>query len=262
MRRGREVGWQSVGSGPPLVVVNGYAGTAADWDPTFISELGTRFQVFLPDNRGMGASSWGDDTEVLTIASMAGDVLALADALDLSTFALAGWSMGGFIAQTLASREPERVSALALLGTDPGGPGAVRADPAVWARLIDVSGSDRQQATRLLSLLFPPDLAAELDAQVGPIVAQARAEIDHRVLRAQEDAMDAWHTAPSPVIPAAAPPTLVACGDLDIVLPAANAPIIAERWGAPAPLVFPGCGHAFMAQVPVELAAHLIDHLG
>jgi pimeloyl-ACP methyl ester carboxylesterase len=257
----REIGWRSVGSGPPLLLLNGYAGTAADWDPTFLDALGVSFEVFLPDNRGMGSSTWGHDREPLTIASMADDALALADELGLPAFALAGWSMGGFIAQTLTAQAPERVRALALLGTDPGGPHTVLADREVWARLIDSSGSDREQATRLLALLFPPELAAELDEQVGPLVAQARAAIDHRVLRAQESAMEGWHATPPPAVPDSAPPTLVCAGELDVVLPPANAALIAERWGAPPPTVYPGCGHAFMAQVPTELAAQLTGHL-
>lgn len=260
-RVGRELGWRSVGSGDPLLVLNGYAGTAADWDPNFVGALAEHFEVVLPDNRGMGASTWGDDAEPLSIASMADDVLALADALSVPSFPLVGWSMGGFIAQTLVSRAPERVTALALLGTNGGGPGAVLADPEIWADLTDVTGTDREQASRLLSVLFPPEVAAELDVQVGALVAEARGAIDHHVLRAQEAAMDAWLQADPVPIPSPAPRTLVACGALDRVIPPANAAILAERWGADAPITYEGCGHAFMAQVPVDLASQLIDHL-
>jgi pimeloyl-ACP methyl ester carboxylesterase len=260
-RSGREVGWRSVGSGPPLVLVNGYGGTTDDWDPNFLSALAETFEVVLPDNRGMGSSTWGDDGEVLSIASMADDVLALADELLLPRFALVGWSMGGFIAQTIAAKAPERITGLGLLGTDAGGPSAVLADADVWGRLTDSSGSDREQATRLLGVLFPAELAAELDEQVGPLVAAARAAIDHDVLRAQEAAMAAWHEAEPPAVPDGAPRTLVACGALDVVIPAANAPIVADRWSATMPITYEGCGHAVMAQVPFDLAAQLAAHL-
>jgi pimeloyl-ACP methyl ester carboxylesterase len=261
VRSGREIGWRSLGSGPPLVLVNGYGGTAADWDPTFLDALATHFEVVLPDNRGMGTSTWGDDAEPLTIASMAGDVLALADHLLLAEFALVGWSMGGFIAQTVVAEAPGRVTALALLGTDPGGPSAVLADPEAWAQLIDSSGTDREQASRLLGLLFPPAVAAELDAQVGPLVAQARGALDHRALRGQEAAMAAWHASEPPAVPPSPPRTMVACGSLDVVIPPANAALVADRWSATMPITCEGCGHAFMAQVPVDLASHLVAHL-
>lgn len=260
-RAGRAIGWRSLGAGPPLLLLNGYAGTAADWDPNFLEALGSSFEVVLPDNRGMGTSTWGDDAESLTVSSMADDVLALADDLSLGSFALAGWSMGGFVAQALTRRAPRRVTALALLGTDPGGPSSVLTDPEIWARLTDTTGTDREQATRLLGVLFPPDLAAELDGQVGQLVADARSTLDHRVLRAQEAAIAAWHdTEPAPT-PPDAPRTLVACGALDIVIPPVNAVLLADRWAATMPITYEGCGHAFMAQVPFDLAAQLTAHL-
>jgi pimeloyl-ACP methyl ester carboxylesterase len=66
-----------------------------------------------------------------------------------------GWSMGGFIAQTLALQHPDRVNKLILLSTDPGGAQADLASTAVWSQLIDTSGTPHEQARRLLSLLFP-----------------------------------------------------------------------------------------------------------
>ena len=71
--------------------------------------------------------------------------------------------------------------------------------------------------------------------------------------------MDEWHAAAPP--PAPSLPTLVACGALDIVIPAANAPLLAERWQAPTATAFEDCGHAFMAQVPDALAAQIKEHL-
>ena len=73
--------------------------------------------------------------------------------------------------------------------------------------------------------------------------------------------MERWHTEPRPPVPGAAPPTLVACGALDEVIPPANAALLADRWGTTMPITYEGCGHAFMAQVPVDLASHLIAHL-
>jgi pimeloyl-ACP methyl ester carboxylesterase len=260
-RGARGIGWRRIGGGAPLVLLNGYAATAADWDPGFLDALSERFELVLIDHRGMGASTWGDDAEQLTIGAMAADVVALLDALGLARVPVVGWSMGGFVAQALAVAAPDRVHSLGLLGTDPGGPGAVLADPEVWARLTDTSGPAREQATRLLGVLFPAALAAQLDEQVGALVADGRAALDHHVLRAQELAMAAWHrNEPAAVVEP--PLTFVAAGRLDVVIPPANATLLADRWHAPAPTLYDGGGHAFMAQVPQELAAELIDHLG
>lgn len=180
-----------IGEGPPLLLINGYAATAADWDPTFLAGLGESFEVICPDNCGVRGSEAG--AEELSIDAMASDMVALLDALEIESAVVVGWSMGGFIAQRLAVRAPGRVGALALLSTDPGGADSIPAAPAVWAQLVDHSGTPREQATRLISLLFPPELALEIDHQFGELVAAARAGLSPSVLRAQEAAMEAWH---------------------------------------------------------------------
>ena len=110
----------------------------------------------------MGASTSGELSTV-TIASMADDLVVVLDGLGFDELPVVGWSMVGMVVQSLAVRYPRRVPALALLCTDAGGPNARTADPEVWARLIDHSGSPRQQATRMLSLLFPDEVAVEID---------------------------------------------------------------------------------------------------
>jgi 3-oxoadipate enol-lactonase len=249
---GRMLGVRSTGNGPPVLLVNGYSGTAADWDLTFLATLGTARTIVAPDHQGMGASTIGDPS-TLTIASMADDLVVVLDGLGIARLPVVGWSMGGMVAQSLANRHPGRVSALALLGTDAGGPDAVLADPEAWARLIDHTGSFRQQATRMLSLLFPRDVAVDVDRQFGNLVANARASLSTDALTAQERAIDEWHEMVSDPLPTPAPPVLVATGADDIVIPPANADLLAVRWGAAIVEYFAGGGHAFMAQEPVRL---------
>jgi pimeloyl-ACP methyl ester carboxylesterase len=253
---GRTLAWRSTGTGPKLLLVNGYAATGADWDPTFLAELGGSFEVICPDNRGVGGSELGDGGS--DVEGMAADMEALLDALEVERVPVVGWSMGGFVAQRLAARSPERVAALALLATDPGGPGSFPAAADAWARLVDHSGTPREQASRLISLLFPPELAAVIDRDFGEIVAEARARMSPRTLRAQEQAMEAWHRDGPTLDDAPGPepsPTLILHGDLDEVIPAANAPLLAERWPGAEFEILAGCGHALMAQEPQRTAA-------
>lgn len=261
---GRRFSWCTNGSGPPLLLVNGYAATGADWDPTLLAELAAAFEVICPDNRGVGESELG--TGELTVAAMAADLEALLDALGLERVPVVGWSMGGFVAQQLALRAPGRVEALGLLSTDPGGAAAVPAATADWARLIDHSGTPREQASRLISLLFPPALAPEIDRQFGEVVAAARAGLRPEALRAQELAMALWHVEDSlagqgAATVAACPSALIAHGSADVVIPATNVEPLAARWPGARVEVFEGGGHAFMAQEPQRLARLLIDFL-
>lgn len=251
---GRALAWRRAGAGPPLLLVNGYAATAADWDPTFLSGLGEAFQVICPDSRGMGGSALGDPAEV-SMEGMAADLQALLDALGIERLPVVGWSMGGFVAQRLAARAPGRVAALVLLSTDAGGPEAVRAEPEVWKRLTSKEGTPREQASRLISLLFPEPLAGEIDRRFGEVVASARAQLDAEALRAQERAMDAWHAEARPAPPAgSAPLTLAVAGSEDVVIPPRNLDLLAARWPGSRVECFDGGGHAFMAQEPRRLS--------
>jgi pimeloyl-ACP methyl ester carboxylesterase len=252
---GRSYAWRELGSGPDLVLVNGYAATGADWAPGFVAELAERFHLICPENRGMGASELGDP-EAVTIESMAADVEALMDALELETAAVAGWSMGGYVSQALAERAPGRVSGLGLIGTHPGGPTYVPLDdPAAFGRLIDHTGTPREQATRLIGVLFPPGVAERIDAEFGELVAAARAALDHVALSAQERALVAWRDREPPVL-AATPPTVILHGRLDALVAVGNAASLGERWGGSVE-VFEECAHEVMGQEPARAAQSL-----
>ncbi len=255
---GRCFAWRALGEGPPLLLLNGYAGAAADWDPTFLAALARSFSLVCPDNRGVGASELGEEAE-LSVDAMAGDCERLLAELGLDRTALVGWSMGGYVAQRLALRAPERVCAMVLLASAPGGPTAISAAPGVFARLTDYSGTPREQATRLLSLLFPPDVAAQIDRDFGELVAAARAQLSPRTLDAQARALLAWH-AEAPQLPGTdSPPVLALCGDRDVVIPPENSDALAAFWPGARAERIAGGGHAFMAQEPERVAALIAE---
>jgi pimeloyl-ACP methyl ester carboxylesterase len=256
---GRRIAWTAVGDGPPLLLLNGYAATGADWDPSFLGLLAAHHRVISPDNIGLGRSVLAVDEEVGGVEGMTADSVALLDALAIERAAVVGWSMGGFIAQSLARRAPERVAALGLISTHTGGPDCVNGEPAVWQRLIDHSGTPREQATRLLSLLFPPEVAADADARFGDLVAAAREVLPERVLFMQEDALVAWHGRPSALAPAAPSlPVAVVHGGVDTVVPPANAEVLACFHLGATVEIRRACAHAPMAQEPEQVAAAIL----
>jgi pimeloyl-ACP methyl ester carboxylesterase len=255
VRAGRSIAWTVVGEGPPLLLLNGYAATGTDWAPMFLGLLAAHHRVICPDNAGLGDSVLAAGEEVGGVEGMTADTIALLEGLGIERTAVAGWSMGGFIAQALVRAVPERVASLALLSTHPGGPDCVDADPLVWQRLIDHSGTPREQASRLISLLFPPDVAPQADERFGEIAAAARAALPERVLFMQEDAIAAWHGRPGS-LPSADPavPTVVVHGGRDTVVPPANAEVLARLHPGAKVEVLATCAHAPMAQEPAAVA--------
>jgi pimeloyl-ACP methyl ester carboxylesterase len=176
--------------------------------------------------------------------------------MEVERVAVAGGSMGGFVAQELAARAPQRVERLILLATDGGGPEAVPASDPVWDRLTDHSGTPRDQASRLIALLFPPSVAPAIDERFGDLVAAARRSLRPATLRAQERAMQAWHREPADRrLAAIEAPVLIACGTEDVVIPPANSGLLAAALAGARLERFGGGGHAFMAQEPQRLAA-------
>jgi pimeloyl-ACP methyl ester carboxylesterase len=230
---GGRIACRRLGSGPPLLVLNGLAATHADWDPAFIDRLASANELVLIDNRGIGAST--DDGGPFDVAKLAADSARVIETLELGPASVLGWSVGGFIAQALAVNHPAHVDKLVLLSTDPGGPGTELASPAVLAQLTDMSGSPHDQARRLLSVLFPSDLADSIYREFGDVVAAARVGLRDRLgeLRA---------------------PVLVATGTEDVVIPASNGLSLVNAIPGAWLAQFSGGGHAFMAQHPHRLA--------
>jgi pimeloyl-ACP methyl ester carboxylesterase len=216
---GTQIAYRRIGHGRPLVVLNGFAATSEDWDPSFIDRLASSNQLILLDYRGIGRST--DNGQPFDIAQLADDAARVIEILGIERTSLLGWSMGGFIAQTLALQHPGRINKLILLSTDPGGADADRASAAVWSQLVDMSGTPHEQARRLLSLVFPSDVAESIYCEFGDIVAAARAQLSPDLVNRQAAARDAWHrTGVGNRLREMNLPVLIATGTADIRDPA------------------------------------------
>jgi pimeloyl-ACP methyl ester carboxylesterase len=103
----------------PIILIHGFASThAVNWVlPLWVktlTEAGRRVIAF--DNRGHGRSSKLYDPQAYTIATMAGDALALLDHLKIAKADVMGYSLGARIAALLAKTHPERVRSLIIGG--------------------------------------------------------------------------------------------------------------------------------------------------
>jgi pimeloyl-ACP methyl ester carboxylesterase len=250
---GGQIVCRAIGKGPPLVVLSGFGATSADWDPSFIDGLASSNELILVNNRGVGGST--DYGQAFDIAKLADDTARVIATLGIERASMMGWSMGGFIAQTLALKHANRVEKLVLLSTDSGGMEADPAPPEVWSQLIDTSGTPNEQVRRLLFLLFPNDVAESFYREYGDTVAAARAQLSVELLKRQATAMDAWHRdGVAGQLREIRMPVLIAAGMEDIVIPASNALKLVNAISGAWLAQFPHGGHAFMAQYPRPLA--------
>jgi pimeloyl-ACP methyl ester carboxylesterase len=98
-------------------MVNRFRGNLDTWDPAFLDALASRFNVITIDYSGIGLSTGVScATDIL---SMAKDVKDVAEALKLTKIIIAGWSLGGMVAQTVMTQYPGLVSHAILIGTSP-----------------------------------------------------------------------------------------------------------------------------------------------
>jgi 3-oxoadipate enol-lactonase len=112
-RPGRpSIAYQVDGEGAPLVLIHGVGGGAENWDGV-VAALPKRFQVIRLDLSGHGRS--GLIPSPCTVQDLARDVTDVMDATGVRSAAIAGFSLGGLIAQCMALETPDRVTKLVLV---------------------------------------------------------------------------------------------------------------------------------------------------
>jgi 2-succinyl-6-hydroxy-2,4-cyclohexadiene-1-carboxylate synthase len=232
-----------------IVLLHGFTQTGRSWGPA-IAALRERYRALAPDIRGHGASA---TLRPVDFPSVQADVLALGP----ERFALAGYSMGGRIALSLALAAPERVARLTLLGASPGiaeeaERHARRAADEALADRIETDGIEAFASQWSSLPLFagqPPAVAAAAHAMR---LAQSPPGLAAALRGLGTGAMDPlWSGLPRLSIPVA----LIA-GERDAKFRA-----IAERMAAALPdaqvHVVPDAGHAVQLEAPEAVAALL-----
>jgi 2-succinyl-6-hydroxy-2,4-cyclohexadiene-1-carboxylate synthase len=100
------------GSGPPLVLLHGFTGSAAGWRP--LTDLWPGFTTIAIDLVGHGQSDSPKDVERYRMQACVDEIAGALDALAIGRAAMLGYSMGGRTALHFALRHPERLTALIL----------------------------------------------------------------------------------------------------------------------------------------------------
>jgi pimeloyl-ACP methyl ester carboxylesterase len=219
----------------PMVFLPGLLCDAQLWQPQVVG-LGPSIEPWVADLRR-------DDS----IAGMARRALAEAP---FPKFALAGLSMGGYVAQEILRQAPERVERLALLDTQarPETPEAREKRLALMA--LAEKGQLMGVTDRLLPLLVHGSRLADAPL-VGLVKDMASKVGKDAFLRQQKAIMDRPDSRDT--LWKIRCPTLVLCGEQDLLTPRDRHEEIAAAIRGSTLVVLPGCGHLSTLEKPLEV---------
>jgi pimeloyl-ACP methyl ester carboxylesterase len=123
--------------GTPIICLQHFTGTLDNWDPVIIDGLAKERNVITIDNAGIGNSA---GTTPDNVKEMAETGIQTITALGINKFDLLGYSLGGFIAQTIAATKPDLVRKIILVGTAPQGTKALHSFPQLVERAFQQEG--------------------------------------------------------------------------------------------------------------------------
>lgn len=246
---------------PPLLLFAGFGASSGDWVPDVIDAISKSRQIILFDNRGIGHSD--NVPPPYSMTQYAADVVGLLDVLKIEKTHVMGHSMGGMIAQYLALDYPERVLSLTLAATGPGGPqtpGVFPPTPDVLAKLTKPPSDDRGQDIRdRWPIIYTPSFISTNRARLEQYLCRKLdlPETDPTVLEGQALAMFTTHDTIDRLSEIQCP-TLIQTGAEDILVPAENSHLMAERIPHATLIEYANCAHGFYEESEFEAVADLL----
>jgi pimeloyl-ACP methyl ester carboxylesterase len=210
--------------------------------------LGGRVLVY--DQRGYGATPYAPPEGQGTFATLAGDLIALWDRLDIERSAIVGFSMGSFVALEAALAQPGRVSGLVLVGS-----GLIADDArATFRERASAVTSDTFAATvgDHARRAFSPEWVEAHPAEIADYAAAA-ATADPRAVADTFNAIADWQ--PPAGLESIGFPVVLVNGERDGLFTPVAALALAERIPGARTVVFEGAGHTLHMEQPERFNA-------
>lgn len=259
---GVRFGYRRLGpdAGIPLILLQHFTGTMDAWDPAVVNALAARRPVIAFNNAGIGTSS-GDTPD--TVEQQATDAEAFIAALGLKQVDLLGFSLGGFLAQVMATRGAVDVRRMILAGTAP------RGGEEHLLKVVEEAFAQNARDVRL-PLFFTPSEASQ--AAGAAFVERAGARTSDRdpdrgdaVSNPQARAIIRWCAEPDPdhaSLRAIQQPTLIVHGSDDTMFPSINAYEMFKNMSSATLIIYPDSGHGALFQYPETFVSHVETFLG
>jgi pimeloyl-ACP methyl ester carboxylesterase len=232
-----------------LVFLHYYGGSSRTWKYV-TARLAPTFHTIAIDHRGWGKS----DAPVsgYRVADLAADAEGVIAALNLRRYVLIGQSMGGKVAQLMASRQPAGLAGLVLVAPSPPSPMVM---PAQAREMMAGAYLSREAVEATIDMVLT----------AKPLSAEDREQVIEDSLRGAPQAKVAWPRATSLEDIAAEVgdidvPTLVVAGELDRVDPPIRLQAeLLPRVPQAEMHVLPGTGHLSMLESPDAVAALIAE---
>jgi len=231
------------GKGTPLVLIHGFPLDHTSWDEV-VSLLENEFDVITPDLRGFGESTTVETP--YTISDMADDLAGLLNHFGIEKVALAGHSMGGYVALAFAKKYPQRVSGLGLVSSQ-----AAADSPEGKQGRYKTAAAVEEKGVGIVAEAMTPKLSA--DARVQTFV---RAVIERQTPLAVIGALKAMAERENLLsyLPAVTFPVTLLHGSADVLIPIARAQEIKAVLPSARFVELQGAGHMPMMEFPNETA--------
>jgi pimeloyl-ACP methyl ester carboxylesterase len=248
---GVDIQYADTGTGPAVLFLHGFPLSLGMWDAQ--EALAPRYRIVRFDARGHGGSGVGDS--ILTMDRIAEDAATLIERLRLGPVVLVGCSMGGYAAFAFAQKHAALLRGLVLVDTRAG------AD----------SAEARKGRGDLAAKVMKEGSQAALDAFLPKVVGEttklSRADVmaklkDMMLATSAQGISDALHGIASRqdstgFLREISVPTLVVCGEEDVITPRAEAEIMQRGIQGAELAMIPKSGHLPSMETPEAFNAVL-----
>jgi len=252
-RNGIEINYVSEGSGPPLMLVHGVGAELHSWD-AIAERLSRQFRVIRLDLRGHGRSS---RIENCRLEDFLEDVSLVLDTLGVEKTHLAGFSLGGMIAQAFVLAHPERVMKVAFISAVAGRTAEERAGVTARARKV------REEGIASVASAADDRWFTEEFRRAHPEIVRQRLEElkanDHRSYSAAYTVFAEGDLGPR--LAEIRHPTLIVTGEHDVGSNTRMARFMHESISGSELHILPGLKHSVLLEAPETISELLLGFL-
>jgi pimeloyl-ACP methyl ester carboxylesterase len=246
---GFQLAYERHGTGTPLVLLHGYPLDHHLWDD-IVPLLKDTFDLIIPDLRGFGESTTVDTP--FTMDDMATDIAGLLGHLSIQKTAIAGHSMGGYVALAFARHFPKRVTGLGLISSQ------VLADPSDrkegrYKSAVEVSEKGIGGVVETMASKFTTD--PRLQTFARETMQKQKSEAYIGALKAMAERPDS-----TPLLAKIQYPVVLVHGDADALIPVVRAREVKEAIPNAHFVEIDGAGHMPMMEAK-EITAEALKHL-